>query len=66
MQTAVLPVIDVGCVSAGVDVTEIVRTVPVPHELTAASETVPPPAPGVALIDDVVEVPDHPPGKVQV
>ena len=37
-----------------------------PHALLPTTEIVPPPAPGVAVIDAVVEVPLHPVGRVQV
>ena len=37
-----------------------------PHELFAMTETVPPLAPGVAVMDVVVEVPVQPDGRLHV
>jgi len=43
-----------------------VRALLVPHELVAVTETVPPLASGVAVIDVDVELPPHPEGKDHV
>ena len=37
----------------------------VPQAVVTVTETVPPVAPAVAVIEAVVDVPVHPPGKVQ-
>ena len=42
------------------------RALLVPHELLAATETVPPNAPAVASIDVEEEVPLHPDGRDQI
>jgi hypothetical protein len=47
-------------------VTANVRAVLAPHELTAVTETVPPVALAVAVIDVELELPVQPDGKVHV
>ena len=56
--------IGLGCAGIGVTVTTFVRAIPVKQAFTACTEIVPPAAPGVTVMDVVVEDPLHPPGSV--
>lgn len=61
-----LPVIVPGCVGSVFIVTFKLLAALEPHELIAVTETFPPLAPGVTVIDLVVELPVHPDGNVQL
>ena len=65
-HTAALPVIVPGWAGTVVTVTFKVFAVPEPQVLFAVTETFPPVAPAVALIEVEVEVPVHPEGRVHV
>jgi hypothetical protein len=66
LQTADVPVIAPGC--AGIDVTDKIPVLGVlePQVLLAVTEIVPPPEPGITVIDVDVELPLQPDGSVQV
>jgi hypothetical protein len=57
---------DDGVAGTVITVAVNVCAVELPQELFAVTEIVPPPAPAVALIEFVVDVPLQPPGNVQV
>ena len=57
---------EAGAATEGFTVILAERGLPVPHELKAATEIVPPLVPAVISIEFDVEVPVHPAGKVQV
>ncbi len=57
---------DPGCTGIAFTLTVIDRTVLAPQLLTAATETVPPDAPGVAVILLLEDEPLHPDGSVQL
>ena len=55
-----------GCNGSALTVTEYVLGVLEPHELLAATETVPPVAPTVVVIEFELELPLHPDGNNHV
>jgi hypothetical protein len=65
-QTVALPLMEPGV--GGTAPTETVRLAAgdVPQAFEAATVTTPPAGPAVAVMEFVVEVPDQPPGSVQV
>lgn len=65
-QTEVLPEMTEGVPGAEFTLTVKVWTAEEPQPLFAITEIVPPVAPAVAVIELVVEVPDHPDGSVHV
>ena len=65
-QTVALPVIIPGWAGMTLTVTASVAAADDPHALLAVTVTFPLVALAVALIEFVVEVPVHPPGRVQV
>jgi len=65
-QTDVSPFMVPGWAGNAVTETPSVRAVLVPHAFVAVTEIVPPAEPGVVVMDNEVELPVHPDGKVQL
>ena len=65
-QTDVTPLIVPGWEGIAAIVTLNVLDVPDPHALLAVTDTFPPAAPAVAVIDVEEDLPDHPEGNVHV